>query len=223
MSGTTEHSRPGAPITPPRRVVKLGGSLLKQAGLSRRLDAWFATQPRAATLVVVGGGEWVEALRRFDRRHGLDAVAAHWLSIRAMEVTARVVAEAWPACGWLDRLADWQTFADSKSAMVVDPWQFVAEVEPHQPGTPLPYGWHVTSDSIAARLAEVMSALELVLLKSALPGEKATAETAAAAGYVDPWFPHAAARVPRVRCVDLTAEPFAERELRVADVATRGV
>lgn len=220
MSGTSEYGGPDRQPQSPRRVVKLGGSLLEQAGLIPRLDAWLSAQPAAATLVVVGGGEWVEALRRFDERHGLDVVAAHWLCIRAMEVTARAVAEAWPACQWLDRLADWSTVANSAAAMV-DPWHFVAEVEPHQPGTPLPCGWHVTSDSIAARLAEIVAAQELVLLKSALPGENATAEAAAAEGYVDPWFPRATARLPRVRCVDLTAEPFAERELRVADVATR--
>lgn len=221
MSGTSEFGGPDRLPQSPRRVVKLGGSLLEQAGLIPRLDAWLSTEPAAATLVVVGGGRWVEALRRFDERHGLDVVAAHWLCIRAMVVTARTVAAVWPACQWLDRLADWSTVANSVAVAMVDPWQFVAEVEPHQPGTPLPCGWNVTSDSIAARLAEIVAARELVLLKSALPGENATTELAAAEGYVDPWFPRATTRVPRVRCVDLTAEPFVDRELRVADFASR--
>jgi aspartokinase-like uncharacterized kinase len=74
----------------------------------------------------------------------------------------------------------------------------------------LPHPWQATSDSIAARLAEVLAA-DLVLLKSANPpvkrpevGDRATwlAELAARE-YVDAWFPQAAASIRRVEMVNL--------------------
>ncbi|MCA9240540.1 MAG: hypothetical protein KDA37_10085, partial [Planctomycetales bacterium] len=53
-------------------------------------------------------------------------------------------------------------------------------------------GWQVTSDSIAARVAEVLDA-ELVLLKAAPPpdGRRQDLDWLADAGYVDRWFPRA--------------------------------
>ena len=68
----------------------------------------------------------------------------------------------------------------------------------------------MTSDSIAARLAVRLGAGELVLLKSSLPAAGSTLPGAAETGYVDAYFPTAAAEVPRVRCVDLRADDFPE-------------
>jgi hypothetical protein len=48
-----------------------------------------------------------------------------------------------------------------------------------------------------------MSADELVLLKSGLPPEGVDFRDAAAADYVDRYFPTAAASLPLVRCVNL--------------------
>ena len=79
---------------------------------------------------------------------------------------------------------------------------------------PLPHSWDVTSDSIAARLAVLAGADELVLLKSGLPAGSLTLAQAAETGYVDRYFPVAAAGVPRVRCVNLRADGFPEAVLR---------
>jgi len=62
----------------------------------------------------------------------------------------------------------------------------------------LPHAWSVTSDSIAARLAQAVAAGELVLLKSAAPPPDL-----GAADYVDEWFATAARDVPSVRIVNL--------------------
>jgi aspartokinase-like uncharacterized kinase len=80
---------------------------------------------------------------------------------------------------------------------------FLRDGEARWTGTPLPHGWHVTSDSIAARVAECLGAAELVLLKSAPPPSDLSEAMDAATGYVDGHFAVAARELRSVRCVDL--------------------
>lgn len=86
--------------------------------------------------------------------------------------------------------------------IVFDPEQFLQQVEPNLPPMALPIGWQVTSDSIAARIAETLDADELVLMKSTDP-PTSTIEQAAQDGLVDAHFPLAAASVRRLRWVNL--------------------
>ena len=74
----------------------------------------------------------------------------------------------------------------------------------------LPHTWEVTSDSIAAHIAEILCANELVLLKSAPLAKSCATHEAAEQGYVDAFFPQAAARASKIRCVNLRDEQFAE-------------
>ena len=88
------------------------------------------------------------------------------------------------------------------------------ERERHFPGTRLPMGWGATSDSIAARVADCTGAAELILLKSALPEADGTYASAAQDGYVDRFFPQAAAWAERVRCVNLRDAATTENWLK---------
>src|SRR4030095_14560394 len=89
-----------------------------------------------------------------------------------------------------------------QASVILDPRRFLNEVEPQARGDVLPHTWSVTTDSIAARLAEVLGADELVLLKSADPPPSATLADLAG-GYVDGHFPTAAANIACVRYVNL--------------------
>ena len=53
--------------------------------------------------------------------------------------------------------------------MIFDPSRFLETIEPTLDGETLPQSWDVTSDSIAARIARLLTCHELVLLKSCLP------------------------------------------------------
>src|SRR5262249_17779871 len=71
-----------------------------------------------------------------------------------------------------------------------------------RPGS-LPQCWDVTSDSLAARFAEVIGARELILLKSVtIPPELDWTE-ASRRGFVDAYFPTMIARGVRARAVNL--------------------
>jgi aspartokinase-like uncharacterized kinase len=195
------------------RVIKLGGSLLEFDGLAAALATWLADQAPDANLMLVGGGRLADAIRDADRRHKLDPSAAHWLAIRAMALNARLVQALLPSALCVDHPDDVSAAAAGPRIVLFDPLALLQADE--QLPQPLPHDWNVTSDSIAARIALRLGAAELVLLKSCLPTPPATLASAAAEGYVDPYFPKAACRVPLVRCVNLRDR--VEWELRGGD------
>lgn len=196
------------------RVVKVGGSLFDDAQLPRRLQAWLDAQPPAANVLIAGGGKLAESIREMDRLHALGASPAHWLSVRAMGIMARLLVDLLPNAALVDEVADARRFIAARGAglCVFDPMPLLTTDEPRLPGTPLPHGWDVTSDSIAARVAEILTARELVLLKSDLPPGESLDE-AAAAGYVDQFFPTIAGKLPLVRCVNLRGEQMSQGRL----------
>ena len=187
----------------PNRVVKVGGSLFDFDELPRALAAWLALESPARNVLLAGGGDFAEAVREADRRFGLDDATAHGMCITAMSVTAELLAALIPDCRLVSRIEE--ITSGDKETRVFDPGPHWPDEERRQAGEKLPQSWRVTSDSIAARLAEVIHADELVLLKSADPPEGAALEALARAGYVDAYFPRAAAPVQKVRMINLRA------------------
>ena len=185
----------------PLRVIKLGGSLLDWSELLAAFQEWLAEQSPAANVIVVGGGSLVEAIRALDRAHRLPDEAAHWLAIRAMGVTAALVAEVLDA-PLVESLAAVDNLPGS--VFLLDVERLLREDAAGR--DPLPVGWQVTSDSIAARVAQVARAAELVLLKSALPSDPIDWAAWSREGYVDEYFPIASAGLT-VRAVNLRAIP----------------
>jgi hypothetical protein len=186
----------GDPAGRPALVVKVGGSLLARDDWPTVLRSLMVVCESGAGLdlarpvtFVVGGGGRVDVIRRLDRAIGLDPDVSHRLAIDAMGSTARLVAEAmgWPlvvsACrGAGPCILDVPRWLDADGRF-----------------ERLPVGWHVTSDSIAAVVAEEMSS-DLLLLKSSPPPRTAgdAVAEAASAGWLDAWFPTAAAKLTRI-------------------------
>jgi aspartokinase-like uncharacterized kinase len=205
MSGQSQSPRQSQPLR--RRVVKVGGSLLDWPPLAESLTAWLAGQPPAQTLLIAGGGELAEAIRQADQLHGVGETAAHWLCVDALGVTARMLAAI---------LGDSQvrvtdSFPEVAAAvsdtLVFDPGPFLRAAEPMLPGEPLPHDWSVTTDSIAARVAECWPAEELVVLKSCDPGPWTEFADLAECDYVDRHFPTVARRLRSpIRFVNLRDE-----------------
>ena len=186
-------------MTSPVRVVKVGGSLLGWKDLPTALAKWLAQQSPAVNVLIAGGGEFAEAIRRADAAYGLGEEAAHWLCVDVLSVTARLLG----AIVNVHVVTHAQELPPLAPAVCIfDPTPFLRNLEPLRFSESLPHTWAVTSDSIAARIAESLRASELVLLKSCLPG--------AGAGYVDDYFPVAATRLPHIRCVNLRSRDFEE-------------
>lgn len=189
------------------RIVKVGGSLLDWPPLKEQLAAWLAAQRPDCHVLIAGGGELTNAIRRAQAIHAFDDEAAHWMCVQALSVTAQLLAQLIPGATLIGSLEELRAAAATgKSPLVLDPAEFLQHEEPLAGGTPLPHDWTATTDSIAARLAAVAAASELVLLKSADPPAWSSLAELAAARFVDEHFPIAAHGLPSVLLVNLRGE-----------------
>jgi aspartokinase-like uncharacterized kinase len=149
-------------------VIKVGGGLSAEPGALDAVGTALALAGRRHRLVVVpGGGPFADAVRDFARREPLSRDAAHWMAILAMDQYAQVLAERIPGAALVDEPDAIGGAAGVGGVAVLDP---------------LPHGWDVTSDSIAAVVAGALGAARLVLVKPAGAG------AAPAEAVVDPHF-----------------------------------
>jgi aspartokinase-like uncharacterized kinase len=188
-------------------IAKIGGSLFDLADLRERTGAWMADLGERPVLLIPGGGAAADVIRRLDQVHQLEESAAHWLALRMMAVNAHFLAGLFGipvAHGPVDRAA-----LRPGLVGVLDAFSF-CQADELAPGS-LPHSWDVTSDSIAARVAQVSSG-SLVLLKSTEIGPARGWDDAAAAGLVDAAFAGvvSAARLP-VSWVNLRSSRFDSR------------
>jgi aspartokinase-like uncharacterized kinase len=173
------------------RIVKVGGSLLDWPGLPTALRTWLAEQAPGVNVLLAGGGKLADVIRRAAETFGLGDEAAHWLCIEAMGTSAKLLAAVLDDNNSLLTSVEALRRQDGGQLVILDPREFLLRDERQLPGDVLPHTWSVTSDSIAARLAQVLAADELVLLKSADPPAVVTLADLAACGYVDAYFPAA--------------------------------
>jgi len=172
----------------PRRllVVKLGGSLLTRPRWPEEIELLVSGLRRPLRLIV-GGGTVVDGLRAIDAAAARPPALMHRLAVEAMRLTGAIVAEslALPVVTTTD---------DAHPAAILD---VAAWLTTH--AVPLPEGWSVTSDSLAAAVTATVGA-DLLLVKSVRPpGETSTLRTLSAAGWVDAAFPTAANAVATIR------------------------
>lgn len=193
-----------------RWVVKVGGSLLDCDDVWWRLSRWLRQFDECELIFVLGGGTAVDALREQDQLAPGNPVDVHWQCVEWMRLNSQraldelqrlqtpVVAQLLPLAALAQRVAG--------RCVLIDPWLFLHNDDRRHP-QPLPESWDVTSDSIAARLAEFCQADGLILLKSALPADT-TYAGCAATGFVDAFFPQAAAKLACVQVVNLRDDAF---------------
>jgi aspartokinase-like uncharacterized kinase len=191
----------------PLRIVKVGGSLLDWQPLPGRLVEWLDSQPAACSVLIAGGGDFTDAVRKAQAIHQFDEATAHWMCVRTLSATAILLARLLSGVTVVRSLDEIQTLAWSGTQRIVmDPAEFLEHDEPQAPGQVLPHDWTATTDSIAARVAVLLAAAELVLLKSADPPPHGSLSDLSAAGYVDQHFPEAARGLAAVRLLNLRAE-----------------
>ncbi len=198
------------------RVIKLGGSLLTLPSLNEKFQHWCDENPHPLSLVIVGGGGVVNAIREIDRVGQLPEAFCHWTCIDLLQHTARVAhqildnVELWETLDQLrERLAQPLVSSPSPVTSIV---QLGLCIRRGEPNMGLPESWEVTSDALAAAFARINAAEELVLMKSCdAPGDDSQLERLAAAGFVDPYFGGLAKTIERVSFVNLRSFHEAHR------------
>ena len=124
-------------------VVKLGGSLYNRVP---DLVPVFLASGRPV-FIVPGGGIFADAVRKIR----VDDDSAHWMAVAAMDQYGWVIASQGIRATTLLQVPD--------TPVVFLPY---CSMQKHDP---LPHSWDVTSDSIAAWVADMLG-LDLLLLKS---------------------------------------------------------
>jgi len=177
-------------------VVKLGGSLLDLNGLVDTLIA--AIGELAFPVVVTGGGPSADLVRHWDNCGRVSQNEAHKIGIAAMSFNGLLLSRTDGRLAFVGSRSEAVEAAARGQIPVLDVMMAIAVEQAERPDSPeIPESWDVTSDSIAAWLAEVWHA-ELWLLKSVPPG-------AAPALHVDKWFGRASQALPGLIWVNLRA------------------
>jgi aspartokinase-like uncharacterized kinase len=162
-------------------VLKLGGSLAE----SGRLRALLAIIRRArrAVVVVPGGGPFADAVRETQSVLRFSDEAAHEMALLAMHQMAQAMAAIEPRLVAADTLVGIERAWHRRRIPIWLPARLCAG------DRRIPRNWTITSDGLAARLAERLADVELVLVKSRSVRRTASAKTLARQGIVDPVFP----------------------------------
>jgi len=159
------------------RVIKLGGSLLSLPDWHERFLRWLESEPPAQNLLLVGGGEMVDVLRREHERFSYSEKVMHDSALAVMDLNAELAVARLPGAKLLQSSADLERpflpvidrGLNGMSAIQlirITSWWKAATAN----GEALPpETWDTTSDTLAAWVAGMVQAQELVLLKSADP------------------------------------------------------
>ena len=162
------------------RVVKLGGSLLRDP----LLPAWLDRIARAGRIAVVpGGGAFADAARAAQAHWRVDDLAAHNMAVLGMAQCAHLLHGLEPRLALADSVASLQAHLAAGRAAIWLP------LDLQRDAADALTSWDVTSDSLAAWLALRLGADELVLVKSCTVPAGAPPAELAAAGIVDRAFP----------------------------------
>jgi aspartokinase-like uncharacterized kinase len=145
---------------------------------------------RRPLLVVPGGGALADAVRAVTDRHEIGDGASHWMAILAMDQMAVLLADLAPSARVVGEPREIAAVVAQGRLAILAPFAWLRSEDP------LPQGWHVTSDSLAAWIAGALGAERLVLLKSVagvvqdgVLRERAEPREAVQAGLVDDYFP----------------------------------
>jgi len=141
-------------------VVKLGGSLLPEPQLTNLMRALVQLAQARGLVVVPGGGLLADAVRHACEEQEPGESAAHWMAILAMDQFAHLLSGLAPAARLTSDAREIATVLGQGRLAILAPFAWLRSEDP------LPHGWHVTSDSLAAWLAGQLRARRLLLLKA---------------------------------------------------------
>jgi aspartokinase-like uncharacterized kinase len=161
-------------------VVKLGGSLAETGQLRRVLS--LVCRAQRPVIIVPGGGPYADAVRASQRELRFSDAAAHDMAILAMNQMGLAMVSLEPRLVAVETLAATRLAVRERRIPVWLPAKLCAG------DRDIPRDWSITSDGLAARLAERLGGAPVVLVKSCAVARSATAEELGRSGVVDKAF-----------------------------------
>lgn len=171
---------------PPPLIVKIGGSIVENDRIGGALD--IVARASRRLVIVPGGGVFADTVRRAQADYQFSDEAAHRMSILAMHQTAELLMDMQPRLMGADSVATMRALWRKGKLPVWLPHKMC------DGDNEIPANWSITSDGLAARLAERLRCSHVVLVKSCNVAEGASAFDLAREGIVDPIFAAIATR-----------------------------
>ena len=140
-------------------VLKVGGSLGRGSTLEPLCKEIGKLGQQYHLLVVPGGGDFADAVRVHYRRYRLGETTAHQMAILAMDQYGYMLSDLIPGSVPARGLTLAYRAVTAGRVPVLIPSSLLWQADP------LPHSWAVTSDSIAAWVADLVASPVLFLLK----------------------------------------------------------
>lgn len=159
------------------RIVKIGGSLLRRPNLLGDFQAWYRSTVDDAnlTLLIVGGGEMINAVRSWDALRPGDPKRVHWRCVEMLRFSFESMRDSfelhgvWDRFGSIETESQWQSFweqtlaewdsnrSPSHQIVLVNVPAFYTPQANRGLVYALPETWETTTDAIALLLAHHVS------------------------------------------------------------------
>ena len=135
-----------------KQVVKIGGSLFPDYAidLAEKLKG-------TSSVIILGGGEFANLIRRYDEIQHFSDEANHWTAIDCMDIIAKLVNDKVDSAKLAFRIDEVNEIADDGFTPIFAVSEFLAKEDPFE------CSWDVTSDSIAAYVAHLLNAKLLIV------------------------------------------------------------
>jgi aspartokinase-like uncharacterized kinase len=139
-------------------VLKVGGSLAEDPAKLMRLCRELSVLAEAHRIMIVpGGGEFADTVRKIDKAYGLSNTISHKMAILAMDQYGIFLSEITP-----NSHVSYSLDESSNSAKGTLPIFLPSQLMFRE--DPLEHSWDVTSDAIAAYIAGLLDAKKLLLV-----------------------------------------------------------
>ena len=140
-------------------VIKVGGSLAEDyVSLIALCEELGALAKSYRMLVVPGGGKFADVVREFYRNFGLSDTVAHKMAILSMDQFGLFLSNITPNSQTTYVLEEAERLSYTGILPVILPSNLMFQKDPLKPS------WDVTSDSIAAYIANMLLAKKLILV-----------------------------------------------------------
>ena len=135
-----------------KQVVKIGGSLFPDYAieLAKMLE-------NTDSLIVLGGGEFANLIRKYDDEINFSEQANHWTAIDCMDIVAKLVNDKVDSAKLAYSIDEVHEISNQGLTPIFVVSRFLRQEDPFE------CSWDVTSDSIAAYVAHLLNANLLIV------------------------------------------------------------